>query len=158
MSNISKKFDELPHEMRLRIADQLLAQQEESLSAIKELDKRLTNTNFLTNGGGAVATLAFLETGADSQWVQCALILFIFGVVSTGIELRAMLNFYDELARETRRKHSGFLNNELSVEECLVALDVGKCYGAINHYAGLISQICFIAGVLVGSVGILLMR
>ena len=69
-----------------------------------------------------------------------------------------MLNFYDELARETRRKHSGFLNNELSVEECLVALDVGKCYGAINHYAGLISQICFIAGVLVGSVGILLMR
>ena len=69
---MSKRLNELPNEIGQRIANELMAQQREILKDIEDVDKRLTNTNFLTNGGGAIATLAFLGTGIDIPSAQCA--------------------------------------------------------------------------------------
>ena len=158
MQDMSEKIEELPEETAPHLAEVLQNQQREGVSHLADVDKRVTNTNFLTNGGGAIATLAFLGTGADLSNAKVALMLFTAGVVATGVELRSHLKYWGVLSDDASRRHRGFLNNELTVKECLVPPEIGKTYQTINHYAGWLSQICFIAGVLVGGIGFLYAR
>ncbi len=153
MADMSEKFDELEQERAISLAETLRGQGREGAAAVAELDKRLTNTNFLTNGGGAVAMLTFMGSGAAVPLAEVALVLFTFGVVATGIELRALLKYWAELTKDANRRHRGFLDNELTVKECLVPKNIGKAYENINHFAGLASQLLFVAGAVVGGLG-----
>lgn len=123
---------------------------------IWELDKRLTNTNFLTNGGGAIAILAFIGENSTSLVIKIALILFTLGVIATGIELRALLVYVAQIAKDNRRRTNSFNQNLITASELgTIPDDIGKLAKLINHNSGLASQIFFVAGVTTGAFGFL---
>lgn len=148
---MKETYKQLDSATAKNISAELRQQSDEVLSFISELDKRLTNTNFLTNGGGAVSVLTFIGTGISSSPLSnYALMCFVLGIIATGIELRALLIFWGKLHKDSSRRLNGWLNNELSVEECHIPKNLASIYTTINDVAGWASQLFFILGVLIG--------
>lgn len=156
MAEMNERHSELPPETADRLSDVLLKKGRETLEISLDLDKRLTNTNFLTNGGGAVAVLTYLATNPSIPALKVSLVLFTIGVIATGIELRALLKFFGELHNDASKRLRGFLNDTMTAREAgLGGENVGWIHKKVNHYAGWASQLCFIGGVLVGAYGFL---
>jgi len=132
------------------LTNTLSSQRERAFQAISELDSKVTNTNFLTNGGGVVAVLAFIGTGKAPEGMEWILVCFLVGLISTGIELRSLLSFLGDLHADAIRRHQGFLDGKLSVRECLVSKDIAKWKRRVNHISGWVSQCTFIIGAIVG--------
>ncbi len=153
---MDKKYREVDLEKALKITEYLKDHRKETRSFIADFDKRITNTNYLTNGGGAVAVLACLGSKSPSPLIEYSLVLFLAGVILTGIELRAMLKFWSVLYKDVDRRLEGFVDNELTIEQCLTPKGLGRKYQNINNYAGWGSQLCFSAGVIIGGIGFLL--
>lgn len=154
MADMQEKYDELEPVAAQRIADTLKGQQREAFGNLAEYDKRITTHNFVTNGGGAVACLTYLGTGADAPHIKVALVLFTLGVIAVGIELRAMLSSWASLTSDAGRRHRGFLTNQITVAEASKSAPDNERARNINHVAGWVSQIAFVVGVVVGGVGL----
>lgn len=156
MGDMDQHYRDLPMETAKHLSDILLMKGREALDISLELDKRLTNTNFLTNGGGAVATLTFLTTNSSIPSLKIALVLFTLGVVATGIELRALLKFFHTVHEDAIRRHCEFIGNSMTAREAGLGDEgVGRVYKQVNSFAGYFSQLCFISGVLVGAYALL---
>jgi hypothetical protein len=153
---MDEKYSDLDLEKAMKLSQSIEDHGKKTVSFIAELDKRVTNTNFLTNGGGAVAVLAFMGSSAKLPLIEYSLFFFLLGIILTGVELRALLKYWAILHKDIGRRLDGFINNELSVKQCLTPVGLGKTYQDINHYAGWLSQLCFIGGVIVGGSGFLL--
>ena len=152
---MQEKYDELGPERAQRIADTLKAQQREAYGNLSEYDKRITTHNFVTNGGGAVACLTYLGTGADLAHIKFALVLFTIGVIAVGVELRAMYSGWVALTSDAGRRHRGFLTSELTVADVSKPAPDNKRARNVNHVAGWVSQVGFIAGIIVGGIGLI---
>lgn len=156
MSDMQKYYSKLPPEIAKDLSGFLHAQVKETFEFVAELDKRLTNTNFLTNGGGAVATLAFLGQHPDICALKISLCLFTIGVIATGIEIRYLMKYWGEMCAHLNRRHCDFMDDKLSVEEVMfIPKNIGELHKTINHWAGVVSQWCFILGFVVGVIGFL---
>lgn len=156
MDDMTERYSQLPKEKAERLLDLLGSQSREAFEAVADLDNRLTNTNFLTNGGGAVAALAFLGEHPDAGALKISLCLFAIGVVATGLELRSLMKYWGELCSDANRRRRGFANESLTVEEvAVVPAELGNRHKFINHWAGVVSQWTFALGFLVGAWGFL---
>lgn len=156
MSDMNERYSQLPAEKAERLLELLGTQSRESYEAVAELDKRLTNTNLLTNGGGAIATLAFLGENPDIWAMKLALCLFTVGVIATGIEIRALMKYWGALCTDANRRRLGFADETLTVKEVgSVPKNVGEPHKFINHWTGVASQSLFVLGFLVGASGFL---
>ncbi len=122
----------------------------ESLEWIAKLDERVTRTNFLTNGAAAVATLAYIGSGGSTTVANMPLILFTFGTICTGFELRALLKFYAILHKDVGRRRNGWLNDELRVRDIITPKGLGDGWSQLNHLIGWASQLAFVSGVVIG--------
>lgn len=122
-------------------------QQRESFAWMRSLDEQLTRTNFLTNGGAAIAVLTFIGTGHASAAMFGSLAVFAVGVVATGVELRALLAFSAALQADAHRRRNGFMNDDLRVEQLMVPIDLGKGSRRTNQVAGWVAQLAFVVGV-----------
>lgn len=149
---MDEKYSELEPARAARLAEVLNGQSREAIDAIHELDRRLTQTNFLTNGGAAAATLALLAGNIEPQVVYVPLAFFVTGLVATGLEIRYLMKYWAVLFKDATRRHRGFMADELTVKEAGTTNDSeGKLYQAINHWAGVVAQSTFVLGALVGA-------
>jgi hypothetical protein len=156
MNGMDKKKNELPPEVAEQLSEFIIRENGLMLDRLSELDKRLANTNFLTNGGGAVAVLAFMGTNTAPSLIKVSLVLFTLGVIATGIELRALLIYFGEVSQDNHRRNRGFNSNQMTVGEFgNIPENVGKISKWVNHYAGWGSQLLFAAGVIIGAASFL---
>jgi hypothetical protein len=149
-----RKFSQLHPKSRAYLMQELYGVETQAVTSMADLSKRLTNTNFATNGGGAVATLAFLESGADILLVKIALVCFAVGVISTGIQLRASMNFWADVTGRVSTRLRGFLKNDLTALEAC-AIDADMSGSQIEDISGKASQVLFVVGVIAGTLGFL---
>ena len=127
---------------------------ESMLERLQDLDKRLTNTNFLTNGGGAVAVLSFFGNHPESVALKVALMLFTLGVIATGVEMRAMLLYFAAVSQDNHQRLQAFMSNQIGlISYGQIHPSIGRLPKLLNHYAGVTSQLLFILGVVVGALG-----
>lgn len=132
------------------IVEELSAQARQCFDKIIETDWRLTQHNFLVNAGGAGAVLAYLGSTPTPKFAIWSLLLFLFGVIASGIEIRALLSVYSALHKDALRRRAGFVGNELRVKESVPARDVSGCASHVNHLSGVVSQVSFVLGAAVG--------
>lgn len=148
---MDEKYSDLAPETALAITETLNSQVQESFSKVVETDKWLSQHNFLVNSGGAIAVLGYLGTSAVALKVAMfPLGLFIVGIACSGIEIRALLKFYDLLHADALRRRSGFVDNEITVKEAATVSNVQGFYTKVNHWAGVIAQTTFVLGSLIG--------
>lgn len=152
MGDMSERYKDLPPDTGNKLVDLIKDQGRESLEFVTDLDRKLTNTNLLTNGGGAVATLAFIGQQPEGFLLKISLLCFAVGVVLTGFEIRAMMRYFGDLGFDASRRLRGFLTNDLTVADvATVSKSVGKWPRRVNHWAGVLSQGLFLVGVLIGA-------
>jgi hypothetical protein len=156
---LAKRKNELSPDVAERLSDFISRENGLMLDRLSDLDKRLANTNFLTNGGGAVAVLAFMGSNPAPTLIKISLVLFTLGVIVTGIELRALLIYFGKVSQDNHRRNRGFNSNQMTVGEFGNIPDsIGRTAKWVNHYAGWGSQLLFVAGVIVGAAGFLCSR
>lgn len=150
---MDEKFSELDPEVGQPILTTLSNQERESLDKIVETDKWLTQHNFLVNAGGAAATLGYLGTNPSSTYAILPLLIFVVGIVASGIEIRGLLSIYSHLHKDALRRKRGFVSDEISVKEAASVEKVPKWSVRANHWSGLTSQISFVLGSVLGIAG-----
>jgi hypothetical protein len=150
MNDLDKRLSELPDDVRLRVGEIIQQQNEAMLDRIADVDKRLTTTNFLTNGGGAVAIMAFLSQSNGAPWlVRVSLLVFTLGVIMTAVELRTHLQQLGKISQDTRKRNRQYSEDLITVRQLAAPTpeDVGGVETVINHWAGWL----FIGGVAVAA-------
>ena len=156
MDEMSEKAAELDAERRQTIEDTLLTQRDQAFEQVISMDARLTQYNFLANAGGAAATLAFMGASqGDAHVGVWPLMCFVVGLIATGGQIRALLEFFGLLHLDAIRRREGFSSNTLTVRECVLPSDIGKRYRYLNRWSSWVSQSAFTAGALLG-IGLLL--
>lgn len=158
MSNLDKNKYELDPQISEGLSQYVVDEGAKMLERLTELDTRLTNTNFLTNGGGAVAILTFMGSNSDPIpiLVKISLLLFALGVIATGIEVRALLIYFGKVAKSNSERNRSFNQGLITVKELGTVPDnVGAISKYVNHYAGWLSQILFCLGVALSAISFL---
>ena len=148
---------ELSEEEKARktIRDALHAQKKEIFGYISELDRRLTQTNLVTNGSGAVALLAYINSNTVSMLALLALTFFAVGVISAGIEIRTLIIFWGEKHKDVSRRFDQLEDTSISPEAASdTTVGDEQKWATINHWAGVLSQACFALGFLSAAFGI----
>jgi hypothetical protein len=135
------------------LAEMLNRQVNTSFEAIVSTDKWLTQHNFLVNAGGAAAILSYLSSAPENQFAIVPLIIFILGVVASGIEIRYLLKVHGELHQDAIRRRGGFVSDELTVGDAANVQAPTKRSKNINHYSGVVAQWSFVIGCATGIIG-----
>ena len=153
MSNLEKKSSQLPKELNDRVIATIQEENAKMLDRISALDERLTNGNFLANGAGAIAVLSYYSSNSNTPALNWALLCFCVGVIATGIERRAILNYFGYVSRDNARRNSEYWDDNISLREFSeIPVKVGQTAKIVNHIAGWLSQLMFIVGVVLGAV------
>jgi hypothetical protein len=156
MTDFEKLASQVSPELNMRVAETIREENSKMLDRLSDLDRRLTNTNFLTNGGGAVAILAFLSNHSPSLGLKLALLFFAIGVIATGVENRALLSFFGAVSKDNSRRNKEYWDDKLSLRGFAeIPPNVGRHAKWINHHAGVASQVLFAAGVISGAIAFL---
>ena len=150
---MDEKYSQLDPDTGKIISDTLSNQARESFNKIVETDKWLTQHNFLVNAGGAVAVLGYLGSNSSSTFAIFPLVIFLVGIIASGIEIRGLISIYSHLHKDAIKRRSGFLNDDMSVREASAAEKVPKSTERINHWSGIISQGSFMFGSIFGVLG-----
>lgn len=141
---------DLDPEVAAAIGEELSAQARQCFDKVIETDWRLTQHNFLANAGGAAAVLAYLGTTPTPKFAVWPLILFLIGIIASGVEIRALLSVYSALHKDALRRRARFMSNELRVKESVPAPGIAGWASCINHWSGVVAQVSFILGMAVG--------
>jgi hypothetical protein len=159
MEYLDKLKNELPPDFAADLSEFVVKYGNSMVERLSELDRRLTNTNFVTNGGGAVAVLALMGQKPVSLPVQIALLLFAAGVIATGVEVRALLIHFGAIASDNHNRNQLFNRNQISARELgTISPKVGRISKWANHVAGWLSQLLFATGVMTAAFGFLYAR
>ena len=117
---------------------------------------RLTQHNFFTNAGGAVAILGYLgatQTASFAIWPLC---FFVIGLIASGIEIRILYYTFGNLCQDAATRHKKFIDNPSNVKESSIPnTEVSAKYGRWNFWSGVTAQSAFVLGVLSGVGGYL---
>lgn len=148
MSDYRKNLDE---DLAKALDAELHTQTKQTFDKVVETDWRLTQHNFLINAGGAAAVLAYLGSSSSSKFAIWPLLLFVVGVIASGIEIRALLQVYRSLHKDALRRLNGFMRNTLSTDE-ITPKGIAPIASRVNHWSGLAAQASFVLGVGVGLV------
>lgn len=150
-SQIAKKDKEFAEHL-VTILDR---QVNTSFGARVDTDKWLTQHNFLINAGGAAAILGYLSSEPTPDFAIAPLVIFLSGVIASGIEIRYLLKVHQELNEDALQRRDGFVSDKLTVAQ-VVSVDAPKTITKnINHYSGLVAQWSFAIGSIVGVIGFL---
>lgn len=152
---MDRKFSELDRKTAEQLSSILEAQAKTSFNAIVETDKWLTQHNFLVNAGGAAAVLSYLSSNPTPTFAIIPLTIFLLGVIASGIEIRYLRKVHSELHEDAIRRRSGFVSNTFSVAQAADVQAPKNVTKKINHYSGLIAQLSFLVGCVVGIWGFL---
>ena len=147
MSDYRKDLDE---DLVKALDVELHAQTKQNFDKLVEIDRWLTQHNFLINAGGATAILAYLGSSSNSKFAIWSLLLFVVGVIASGVEIRALLRVYDSLHKDALRRLNGFMHNTLSTDEITPEEGLAPIASKINHWSGVVAQGSFVLGVSVG--------
>jgi len=150
---MDEKFSELEPEVGQPVLSTLSDQVRESFDKIVETDKWLTQHNFLVNAGGAAAVLGYIGTSPSSTYAVFPLLIFLIGVVASGIEIRGLLSIYGHLHEDALRRRGGFVSDQINVKEAATIKDVPKWSKRANHWSGVVAQLSFVLGCIVGISG-----
>lgn len=150
---MDEKFSELDPDVGQPILATLSDQVRESFDKIVETDKWLTQHNFLVNAGGAAAILGYMGTSTSSSFAIFPLLIFLIGVVANGVEIRGLLSIYSHLQKDAIRRRDGFVSDLITVKEAATVKDVPIWSKRTNHWSGIISQLAFVVGCVVGISG-----
>lgn len=129
---------------------ELHAQTKQTFDKVVETDWRLTQHNFLINAGGAAAVLAYLGSSSASKFAIWPLLIFVAGVIASGIEIRALLRVHETLHKDALHRLNGFIYNKLSTDEIAPKEGIAPIPSKVNHWSGIVSQASFVLGVAVG--------
>jgi len=150
----------LKHESELRsdidpeIADEidreLTRHREDAFEWARHFDDRLSRANFITNGSGALASLAFVGSGGDLALVWVSLISFSMGVLFSVAELTTQKDVYMSVVLDAAFRQRGWRENKLNVEQVSALGDLPKWSSFASKYSSLLSRYAFILGVLSG--------
>jgi hypothetical protein len=144
--------NQLPPEFAQKLDDLLSAQCKDAFDRVVDTDWKLTQHNFLTNAGGAAATLAYLGTKPTPTFAAYPLCIFLIGVMLSVIEIRALLVFYGALFVDASKRRKSFWSNALRASEAVPVPNLAPTARRVNHMAGVLSQAAFIVGALIGIV------
>lgn len=150
---MERKLSELDKGTAEELSSILAGQVNTSFSALVETDKWLTQHNFLVNAGGAAAVLSYLASNPPPTFAIVPLSIFALGVIASGIEIRFLMKIHGELHKDAIRRRTGFVSDKLSVIQAADVQAPTNVTKNVNHYSGLVSQISFIVGAVVGILG-----
>jgi len=172
MSSIDKLTDQLQRQAGEAKDEKIRAEAEraqnemaaELLSQVKELhDKtietnwRLTQHNFFTNAGGAVAILGYMGATQSASFAILPLCFFVVGLIASGIEIRVLYSIYGRLHHDAAERHKKILDDSSKALESAVPNKyVASLLGKLNSWSGIVAQSAFVLGVLSGVLGYLL--
>jgi hypothetical protein len=122
---------------------------------IIRLDEKLTQYSFLTNSGGAIAVLGFMGSGKASPSAVFPLAIFLVGIICSGIEYRSLLKYFYALYKDADKRKQRYDNGCDNVKKLVPPKDLGGLSDKINHWAGIVAQIAFVLGAIVGVSGFL---
>ena len=147
---IDDTITKLPKETVEYLCSILEGQIETSFKAVVETDKWLTQHNFLVNAGGAGAILGYLSSTPTPTYAIAPLIIFLVGVIASGIEIRYSLKTHYELHKDAMRRRGGFVSDELSVAQAADVQAPLEFTKNVNHYSGIVAQASFLIGCIAG--------
>ncbi|MCP5138790.1 MAG: hypothetical protein H6979_02895 [Chromatiales bacterium] len=153
-AQMPERYSDLDPERANRLLDLLQTQSVDSLDRLSEIDAKIAQTTFLTNGGGAAAMLAYMGGGADRSG-SLALLSFCIGLVCTGVSLRFLRSAWYAIHMDVRRRMLGFANNQLTVKECGTSAKPVPDWGERAEWVGWVGQAAFVVGVILGAFEIL---
>lgn len=150
---MSERDPILPEENQELIRSEVLRQMNELTEKVTETNWKLTQHNFISNAGGAIAILGFLGTDNAGSWAIYPLLIFAIGLVSSTIEVRALHEVYSELHKAVSANFANISGRDFTAQDAMPEKGTGKLPGTVNKYASYISQACFILGVVCGGGG-----
>lgn len=119
----------------------------------KEWGEKAFKYLFLTNSGGAIATLSFLGAAKDLSYLPClklALVAFVLGVVLVGASIARTYHNISSLFKHYRNDANNFIKDSVSWE-FLIAEDENRAKPSVWMYIfPYLSFICFIVGSITG--------
>ena len=123
---------------------------------IGRLDALMSKHGFLTNAGGAAATLAFIGTAQEKAALgTLPLAIFVIGIIASGVEIRALMNYFGKMQTYLIEARIRVVEGRLAAyEEILVPKDLGSADRKWNHGAGIVAQGAFIVGAMMGVTGL----
>jgi cytochrome c biogenesis protein CcdA len=150
---MKEKYSGLDPATAAAISDTLSAQALHAFDKVVETDKWLTQSNFLVNTGGAIAVMSYLGTSHTSHFAIFPLVIFLVGIVASGIEIRALLKVYGFLHQDALRRREGFVTEKLSVGEAATVREIPGIWRKLNGWCGVASQVAFVLGATAGVAG-----
>ncbi|PLW83238.1 hypothetical protein CWI75_07465 [Kineobactrum sediminis] len=141
---------QLPSENQEAIREHALETQRELQVKFIESSWRLTQHNFISNAGGAVAVLGYMGASNAGGWAVYPLLLFALGIISSTVEVRALLSTYACLYEATSDVLERILGRSFGLNDTKLDTKGSNVAGNVNKYASYLSQTSFIVGVLVG--------
>lgn len=140
----------LPPENQEAIREHILESQLELQNKFIESSWRLTQHNFISNAGGAVAILGYLGTSDAGSWAVYPLLLFALGIISSTVEMRALVLIYANLHQATTDVLDRILGNGFRLNDTKLNTKASSVAGSVGKFASYLSQFCFFVGVMVG--------
>lgn len=147
---MDEKFEDLDREIIEDLGSILMNQVNTSFAAVVGTDKWLRQHNFLINAGGAAAVLAYLSSENADSFLIYPLVIFLAGVVASGIEIRYLLKVHRELQEDARRRRGGFVLNQFNIAQAGDVQAPKPFTKNMSHYSGLVAQAVFAIGSTMG--------
>lgn len=126
---------------------------EQLINESKDVANKVAQLLFLSNAGGAAATLSFLGAvaGIRLQWApKAALVLFVLGIIIVGIHMAIRVHYVDGLLSAFRHDVIKFYEERLDWKT-LTDTDAKRSEKVAWQYiTGYGSFGCFIVGAIVG--------
>ncbi len=150
---MDEKMTDLDLKVSQPIIDTISGQVQESFNKIVETDKWLTQHNFLVNAGGAAAILGYMGGSSTPNHAIFPLVIFLVGIIASGIEIRGLLGIYGHLHKDALRRRGGFMSDQITVKEAASVEPIPTKYTNANNWSGYVAQGSFIIGCATGVIG-----
>lgn len=148
---MSDESTKLNKETQVRMLESFTEHAKYMQEKVAELDVRLSRNNLLTNGAAAIALLAFISTGNAPPYSAVPLIIFVVGVIASGIEVRSQMNYFGVVHKRILAQKSTVRSNEFDFEDFRKQYPKELFYKYAEHVLGWISQLSFMAGVAISA-------
>lgn len=150
---MNQKITDVDEKTGIALSGIIMEQMRETFDKVIETEKWLTQHNFLVNAGGCAAVMSYLATEPTPMFAIFPLVIFISGVIASGIEIRTMLSIYSHLHEDASRRREGWANGEYTVDEAGAVILAKPIIRSINHWSGVFAQVAFVLGSIVGVSG-----
>lgn len=153
-----ENFSKLEPPVRDRVIGHIDRRWRQLYELEKEWGERVLKYLFLTNSGGAIATLSFLGASSSKAMnlvgTKIALFLFVFGVFLAGVATTKIFHRMSRLLKEYKLGVEHFYNDKVSWEY-LIEEDKKRSKASFMDYAlPYTSFACFVGGSIAGAIAL----